>query len=99
MGLGRVILLVGLRGEVPKAPTILRYLKPKIANSGLFYTRQVTQNESIAASKDIKKDFQLKEKFCYLKNKLTYLNKNSKINFLNSSFLKNHEISFFLLQK
>ena len=95
MGLGRVILLVGLRGKVPKAPTILRYLKPKIANSGLFYTRQVTQNESIAASKDIKE----KEKFCYLKNKLTYLNKNSKINFLNSSFLKNHEIRFFLLQK
>ena len=40
-----------------------------------------------------------KEKFCYLKNKLTYRNKSSKIIFLYSSFLKNHEISFFLLQK
>ena len=71
----------------------------KTTYSGLFYTRKVTQNESTVASKHITKVFQLKEKFCYLKNKLTYSNKNSKTIFLCSSFLKNHEISFFLLQK
>ena len=41
----------------------------------------------------------VKEKFCYLKNKLTYRNKSSTIIFLYSSFFKNHKISFFLLQK
>ena len=45
------------------------------------------------------KDCQLEEKFCHLKSKLTYPNEESKIIFLYSSVLKNHEISFVLLQK
>ena len=43
-------------------------------------------------------DCQSEEKFCYLKNKLIYPNKSSKIIFLYFSFSKNEEISFFLLQ-
>ena len=44
------------------------------------------------------KDCQLEDKFC-LKRKLTYPNKNNKLIFLYSSFLKNLEISFILQQK
>ena len=41
------------------------------------------------------KDCQLEDKFCYLKNKLTYPNKNIKIIFLYFFFLKEkQEISF-----
>ena len=42
---------------------------------------------------------QLKDKFCYLKNKLSYPSKNRKIIFLYSSFLKKQEISFVARQK
>ena len=41
------------------------------------------------------KDCKSEKKFYCLKNKLTYPNKNSKINFLYFSFLKNEEISLF----
>ena len=41
------------------------------------------------------KDCQLEEKFCYLKVKLTYPNKNK----LHLPFLKKEQISFVLLQK
>ena len=44
------------------------------------------------------KDFSSEEKFCDLKNKLIYPNKNSKIIFLYYSFLKNENIRFILLQ-
>ena len=46
----------------------------------------------------MKKDYQSEEKFFYLKNKLIYPDKNSKIIFLFFSFLKNGEINFVLLQ-
>ena len=58
----------------------------------------MTQNQQIAASKDMKKDYQSEEKFFYLKNKLIYPDKNSKIIFLFFSFLKNGEINSVLLQ-
>ena len=68
----------------------------KIANSELFCTRQVTQDGKFATSKDAMKDCWLEEQFCYLKNRLTYSNKNSKMIFLYVSFLKSEEISFIL---
>ena len=61
MGLGGVIPMVESRGKVPKAPTILRYLSLKKANSGLFCTRRVTHNKQIATSKDVMKDCQLEK--------------------------------------
>ena len=94
MGFGGVIPLVRSRGKAPKAPTILRYLKPDIAFSGLFFTRRVTQNKGIATSKDTMKDCQPEEKLCCLKNQLTYPNKHSKLIFLHFSFLKNEGSSF-----
>ena len=68
MGLGGVIPLVGSKGKTQKAPNILRYLK--IANSGLFYSRRVTQNKQTGTSKNTMKYSQSEEKFCYLKHKL-----------------------------
>ena len=50
-------------------------------------------------SKDTMKDCQSEEKSCYLKIKLTYPNKNSKMFSLYFSFIKNKEISFVLFQK
>ena len=52
---------MGSRDETPKSPTILR-----IANSVLFYTREVPENTM--------KDRRLEEKFCYFKSRLTYRN-------------------------
>ena len=59
MGFGGAIPLVESRGNMPKAPTTLRYLKPYnyIANSGLIYTRRVSQDRQI--TKDKMKDRQL----------------------------------------
>ena len=67
----------------------------KIANSGLFYTGKLTQNQQIATSKDMMKDCQSEYKFCCLKNKLIDPNKNSKIIFLYFSFLKKKQINYF----
>ena len=69
----------------------------KIANSGLVYTRRVTQDQEIATSKDMMEDCQ-SESFCYLKNQLIYPNENSKTIFLYFSFLKREEIGFVLLK-
>ena len=77
MGLGG-----GIQGQNSRRFNYLNVLK--IAISGLLYTRQVTQNKQIAASIDTMKDCQLEEKFCYLRNKLLYSNKNSKIYFYTS---------------
>ena len=43
-------------------------------------------------------DCQSEEKFCYLKDKLIYPNKSSKIIFVYFCFLKNEEISSALVQ-
>ena len=51
----------GARSNTPKAQTILRYYKQYIANSGLIYTRQVTQNRQITTTKDKVKDCQLED--------------------------------------
>ena len=62
MGIGGVISLERSWG---KSPTILRYLKLKIANSEPLYARRVTQNKQIATSKDAMKYYQPEEKFCF----------------------------------
>ena len=94
-----VISLVVSRGKAPKAPTILRYLKPENSQFWIALYLASNPNKQITTSKDMTKDCQSEEKFCYLRNKSTYPNKNSKINFLYFSFLKNEEISFILLQR
>ena len=66
----------------------------KIANSELFCLRQVTQNEQF--EQDAMKGCWLVEQFCYLKNRLTYSSKSSKMIFLYVSLLKSEEISFIL---
>ena len=50
-------------GNTPKAPTILRVFKglEYIGNSGLIYTRRVTQNKQITTTKDNMKDCQLED--------------------------------------
>ena len=45
------------------------------------------------------KECQMEDKFFYLKNKLSYPNKNRKIILLYSSFLKKQEISFVARQE
>ena len=64
----------------------------------MFYTGRVTQNQQIATSKDMMKDYQSEEKVCHLKDKLIYPNKNSKTIFLYFTFSKNEEINSVLLQ-
>ena len=72
--LGDVIPLVVSRRNMPKAPTILRYILQYIANSGLIYIRRATQNKQITTSKDKMKDCQLDDeinfvllqKWCYM---------------------------------
>ena len=95
MGLGDLIPVVGFRGNSQKLLLFWDIENLKIANSGLFYTRRVTQNKEIATSKDTVKDCQPEEKFCCLKIKLTHPDKHKKLIFLRFSFLKNEECSFF----
>ena len=95
MGLGGVVPLVGSKGKAPKAPTVLRYLKPENTQFWIIYTWPVTQNKQSTTSEDTMKDCQPEEKFCCLKNKLTYPNKNTKIIFIYFSFFKNEEICSF----
>ena len=89
----------GVQVKAPNAPTILRYLKPENSQFWPVLYLASNPNKQITTSKDMMKDCKSEEKFCYLRNKFTYPNKNSKIIFLYFSFLKDKEISFFLPQK
>ena len=66
--------MVGPRGEAQKTLSISRYSRPKIANSGLFYTSQVLQNKKFATAKDSMIDHQLVDKCCYFQIEFTYTN-------------------------
>ena len=56
--MGTLSLLLGSRGKASSAPAILRYLgiqSLKIANFGLFYTKQVFESRQIVILKDTMK--------------------------------------------
>ena len=67
--------LVWSRVEALEVPAISRYLRPKIANSGLLYCRNVLQNKQVATSEDSVKSRRSVEKSWYFQNGLTYPNK------------------------